>query len=154
MKKISNITLAIILSLNTVACAMPAKSSSAVSAEMAVDDSRAEPLLPAAYLDTSYARPTGRTIQVKGGPDGARDFQAALNSASAGETIALEAGAEFVGNFTLPAKPEAGDNWITIRSSAPDTKLPPAGTRVSPADAPAMPKLVHTSATRPLERRA
>ena len=142
MKKLSKLALAILLLFNVVACAMPASYSSGVSIEPVVDDARAEPLLPATYLDTSYVRPTGRTIQVKGGPEGARDFQAALSSASAGDTIALEAGAEFVGNFTLPAKPEAGDKWITIRSSAPDAKLPPAGTRVSPADAPAMPKLV------------
>ncbi|HEX5736721.1 MAG TPA: hypothetical protein VF131_28070 [Blastocatellia bacterium] len=145
--KLSKITLAIILSFNTVACAMPANTSSAVSIDTVVDDSRAEPLLPAVYLDTTYVRPTGRTIQVKGGPEGARDFQAALDSATAGDTIALEAGAEFVGNFTLPAKPAAGDKWITIRSAAPDTKLPPVGTRVSPAFAHAMPKLISPGAT-------
>lgn len=144
--KLSKITLAIVLSFNVVACAMPANSTSALSIEPVVDDSRAEPVLPAVYLDTTYVRPTGRTIQVKGGPEGARDFQSALNSATAGDVIALEAGAEFVGNFTLPAKPEAGNKWITIRSSAPDAKLPPAGTRVTPADAPAMPKLVSPNA--------
>ena len=147
MKTLLNTTLAIILLLNIIACAMPAKSSSAEAVETGGDDSRTEPQLPATYLDTSYVQPTGRTIQVKGGEAGARDFQAALNSANAGDVIALEAGAEFTGNFTLPAKPEAGDKWITIRSSAPDSRLPLAGTRVSPSFAPAMPKLVSPDST-------
>jgi hypothetical protein len=146
VKKLLNTTLAIILLLNIIACAMPAKSSSAEAVEPSGDDSKTEPQLPATYLDTSYAQPTGRTIQVKGGEAGARDFQAALNSANAGDVIALEAGAEFTGNFTLPAKPEAGNNWITIRSSAPDAKLPAAGTRVRPADSVAMARLVSPNA--------
>jgi hypothetical protein len=57
--------------------------------------------------------------------------------------IALEAGATFSGPFTLPAR--AGDGWVTIRSSA-EGRLPPPGTRVDPAQADAMPKLVATSA--------
>jgi hypothetical protein len=146
VKKLLNITFAIILSLNIVACASPAKSSSTDSVAVSSDDSRTEPQLPAVYIDTSYTRPTGRTIQVSGGEAGQREFQAALNSANPGDTIALEAGAEFVGNFTLPAKAAAAKNWITIRTSTPDAKLPPAGVRVSPADSRAMPKLVSPNA--------
>jgi hypothetical protein len=40
----------------------------------------------------------------------------------------------------LPAK--AGSSYITIRSSAADTALPGAGTRVKPADAALLPKIV------------
>jgi hypothetical protein len=67
------------------------------------------------------------------------DVQAALNSAQPGDLILLEAGATFVGNFVLPAK--TGDGFITIRSSASDALLPPAGTRIDPSDAPHLPKL-------------
>ena len=56
------------------------------------------------------------------------DFQTALNTARPGDVITLEAGATFVGPFTLPNKP--GADWIVIRTSAPDGNLPPPGTRV------------------------
>lgn len=59
------------------------------------------------------------------------DFQAALDRARPGDTILLAAGAEYVGNFNLPNKP--GNEYITIRSSAPDSELPPADTRIDPA---------------------
>ena len=67
------------------------------------------------------------------------DLQAALNSAQAGDTILLQAGATFVGNFTLPV--HAGTDFITVRSSAPDASLPPAGTRITPAYAAYLPKI-------------
>ena len=67
------------------------------------------------------------------------DLQAALNSARAGDTIVLEEGAEFVGSFVLPAK--TGDQWITLRSAAPDTVLPPAGMRIKPSQAPLLARL-------------
>jgi hypothetical protein len=60
------------------------------------------------------------------------DLQAALNSAQCGDTIALQAGATFTGSFTLPARPCDDQHWITIRTSTPDTGLPPEGTRVTP----------------------
>ena len=58
------------------------------------------------------------------------DLQQALNAAQPGDTILLQENAEFVGNFVLPAK--TGDAWITLRSAAPDTVLPPAGVRIQP----------------------
>jgi PKD repeat protein len=61
------------------------------------------------------------------------DLQAALNAAQPGDTVLLAEGAEFVGNFILPAK--SGDQWITLRTSAPDSVLPPAGWRIKPSDA-------------------
>src|SRR5687768_2764070 len=55
------------------------------------------------------------------------DLQAALNSAAPGDTITLQAGATFAGDFVLPVK--EGSTYITIRSSAPNGSLPVAGQR-------------------------
>jgi hypothetical protein len=96
----------------------------------------AEPELPRVYLNTTSGAPTGLTIRVAAGGD----FQAALNAAQPGDTITLEAGAAFRGPFTLPKKSGAG--WIIIRSSAPDSSLPPAGTRITPSYAAVMPTVV------------
>jgi len=96
------------------------------------------PELPRVYLDTTYALPTGPTITVPAGGD----FQAALNSAQPGSVIVLQAGATYAGNFSLPNKTGAG--WIYIQSSAL-TSLPAPGTRVTPAQAALMPKLIDTS---------
>ncbi|MBA3767686.1 MAG: hypothetical protein H0W99_12010, partial [Acidobacteria bacterium] len=74
------------------------------------------------------------------------DFQAALNTAQAGDTIVLEAGASYIGPFTLPAKPASTD-YITIQSSA--VAQLPAGTRVSPANAALMPKLLSPGNNQP-----
>ncbi len=83
------------------------------------------------------ANPTkAATINVPAGGD----FQAALNNAQPGDTIVLQAGATFVGPFWLPVK--SGSSYITVRTSAPDSSLPAADTRVTPAYANAMPKIV------------
>jgi len=71
-------------------------------------------------------------------PAGA-DLQAAINNAQSGDTLLLEAGATFTGNFVLPAKNNAA--MITIRSSAADSALPGASTRIDPSYAPLLPKL-------------
>jgi hypothetical protein len=94
------------------------------------------PALPTTFVDTSLVASTGRTIQVGAGAD----LQAALNSAQPGDVVSIAPGATFVGNFTLPKKD--GDGWITVRSSAPDESLAPQGTRVTPAQAASMPKLI------------
>jgi PKD repeat protein len=67
------------------------------------------------------------------------DLQQALNAAQPGDVILLAQGAEFVGNFVLPEK--TGDGWITIRTSTPDTVLPPPGVRILPAYAPLLARL-------------
>src|SRR5882724_5801853 len=92
------------------------------------------PELPRVFLDTTYVAPTGPVIPVPAGAD----FQAALNAASPGTTLVLQAGATYTGNFTLPANP--GPGWIYIVSSALSSL--PEGTRVTPAQASLMPKLV------------
>ncbi|PYN80939.1 MAG: hypothetical protein DMD96_12795 [Candidatus Rokuibacteriota bacterium] len=80
------------------------------------------PELPRAFLDTTLVPPSGQTIIVPAGGD----LQAALNAAQPGDVITLQAGATFRGPFTLPNK--AGLGWITVRTSAPDSSLPPPGT--------------------------
>jgi hypothetical protein len=75
------------------------------------------------------------TLHVRAGDD----LQAALNAAQPGDTILLEAGATFLGNFVLPVK--AGSQLVTVRSAADDTVLPGPGQRITPAHAPLLPKL-------------
>ena len=72
------------------------------------------------------------------GPGGS--LQAAINSAQPGDRILLEPGTTYSGNFVLPDK-GSSDQYITIRSAAPDAVLPPDGVRVTPADAPNLPRL-------------
>jgi PKD repeat protein len=67
------------------------------------------------------------------------DLQQALDAAQPGDTVLLQEGAEFVGNFVLPFK--TGSGWITVRTSAPDSVLPPAGVRIRPSDAPLLARL-------------
>ena len=74
------------------------------------------------------------------------DLQAAFNAARPGDTILLQAGAAFTGNFVLPAK--GGSSYITVRSAAPDSSLPAAGTRITPAYAGVMPKILSDRPTR------
>ena len=76
------------------------------------------------------------TINVAAGGN----FQAALDSAQPGDVITLAADATFTGPFTLPFNP--GPAYITIRTSAPDSSLPPAGTRIDPSYSGVLPKLV------------
>src|SRR5688572_11449208 len=94
------------------------------------------PELPRAYVDTTYTPPTGASLYVPAGGD----LQSALDSAQPGDVIALQAGASFTGNFTLPAR--TGTDWIILRSAAPDSALPAAGVRVQPSDAVAFPKIL------------
>lgn len=70
------------------------------------------------------------TVTVRAG----EDLQAALDAARPGDTILVQAGATFTGNFVLPAKD--GADYITVRSSTPDEELPAPGVRIGPDDAP------------------
>jgi hypothetical protein len=67
------------------------------------------------------------------------DLQAALDQAQPGDTILLDAGAIFRGNFVLGVK--SGTSYITIRSNTADNLLPPAGTRITPAAASLLAKI-------------
>ncbi|MFN0111076.1 MAG: hypothetical protein ACKVZH_19620 [Blastocatellia bacterium] len=96
----------------------------------------ATPELPRVLLDTTYTAPIGRAITVNAGGD----LQAAINQAAPGDTILLQAGATFTGNFTLPNK--TGTGWIVIRTSTPDGSLPAQGTRITPQNAGLLPKIM------------
>lgn len=90
--------------------------------------------MPQAFVQTDGIESSGKTIDVSSGGS----FQAALNQAQPGDVISLQAGAIFMGPFTLPEK--SGSAWITVDSSAINN-LPKPGVRVAPADAANMPKL-------------
>jgi hypothetical protein len=66
------------------------------------------------------------------------NLQSALTNAQPGDTIALDAGATYVGNFTLPNK--GGSTFITIRTGG-DAGLPAEGGRISPDQAPLLAKI-------------
>jgi hypothetical protein len=82
------------------------------------------------------SRSAGSAINVPAGGD----LQAALNAANPGDTILLAAGATYTGSFKLPTK--SGSSFITIRTSASDSQLPPAGTRIDPSYFAVLPKIL------------
>ena len=88
-----------------------------------------------ALITLTATTASAATITVNAGGN----LQTALNSAQPGDTIVLQAGATFTGNFTLPAK--SGAAYITIRSSAADASLPAANVRIDPRYASYLPKL-------------
>ena len=59
-------------------------------------------------------------------------LQPAIDAAAPGDTILLRAGETFVGPFILRAK-ASSSAWITIRSDAADSLLPPEGVRLIPS---------------------
>jgi hypothetical protein len=111
-------------------------SGSAASATQTRDDA-GPPDLPRVTVDVPAIAVTGRTIHVPA--DG--NLQKAIDEAKPGDAITLTPGATYRGPFELRRKD--GDQWIVIGSAAKD--LPATGTRVSPSDAPKMPKLVAES---------
>ena len=66
------------------------------------------------------------------------DFTSALNNAQLGDTINLQAGTTYTGNFILKNK-TTGSGWITIQSS--NLANIAAGVRVAPSDATNMPRI-------------
>ena len=87
----------------------------------------------AIVLGVSVRTTRAATITVPAGGD----LQSALTNAQPGDTIRLEAGATFVGNFTLPNK--NGTAVITIETTP--AGLPGAGARIGPAQAARLAKL-------------
>ncbi len=85
--------------------------------------------LPRVYVASSLkATPApGKTLTVHAG----QDPSPAISEASCGDTIQLEAGATF-GPLVLPEKKCDDSHWIILRTSAPDSKLPAEGTRLTP----------------------
>lgn len=85
--------------------------------------------LPRVHLKTSL-RDTpapGKVVHIHAGEDPSQ----ALAQASCGDTVELEAGATFR-RLLLPQKKCDDSHWIIVRTSAPDSKLPPEGTRLTP----------------------
>ena len=70
----------------------------------------------------------GKTVLVKT----KEELKSALDAAVCGETIKLQSGSDFRGNFNFPAKKCDDARWIILRSSADDNELPPEGTRITP----------------------
>jgi len=68
-------------------------------------------------------------------------LQLAIDSASCGDTIELQAGVVFVGRFHFPQKACDDSHWIIVRTGAPDSALPPESTRLKPcfAGVPSLP---------------
>ena len=58
------------------------------------------PERPRVFLDTTYVAPVGRQTTIPAGGD----LQGALNAAQPGDTLVLQAGATYTGNFTLPTR--------------------------------------------------
>jgi hypothetical protein len=86
--------------------------------------------LPRVHMDSSLAATpaSGKVISVKSG----ENLQQALEHVNCGDTLQLEAGATFTGNFYFRQKPCDDQHWIIVRTSAPDAALPPQGTRLTP----------------------
>lgn len=74
------------------------------------------------------------TIQVRAG----QSLQAAIDAAQPGDTLVLDPGATYTGNFVLPVK--SGTGFITIRT-ADSLDLPGVNTRVMPSHAPLLAKI-------------
>src|SRR5450755_1344717 len=125
----SNPTLALkVLSTLASLTVMLAFSAAASAAATGNFDGPAE--LPRVYVQTDLAHTPapGTVISVPSGGN----YQEALNNANCGDTIKLQAGATFAGTFVVPARPCDDSHWIIVRTSAPDSSLPPEGTRISP----------------------
>lgn len=86
--------------------------------------------LPRVYVQSALANTPadGKTWSVTD----AAGLQTALNSSACGDTISLKAGATFTGSWTFPGKSCDDQHWIIVRTSAPDSSLPPEGTRLTP----------------------
>jgi putative Ig domain-containing protein len=76
------------------------------------------------------------TISVPAGGN----LQDAIDAAKPGDVITLEPGATYIGNFVLRNKGATND-YITLRSAAPDSALPGPGVRMTPKYAAQLPKI-------------
>jgi hypothetical protein len=88
--------------------------------------------LPRVFLNYPPTVPL-RTVHVAAGAN----LQAAINAAQPGDQLCLPDSARYVGNFTVSNGSTA--NWITMGSCSP---LPPWQTRMTPALASKLPKIV------------
>jgi hypothetical protein len=100
----------------------------------------ADPERPRAFVDVRFQSQKGRTSLIRSG----QDLQIALDGAQPGDTLLLEAGATFSGNFVL--RPKTGTGRIVIASSTLATTLPRSGTRIGPEHSPLLAKIVSPNA--------
>lgn len=77
--------------------------------------------------DSSVTPSPGATIVVAAG----QSVSARLSRAVCGDVVTLAAGASFA-PFMVPAKGCTASNYITIRTSSPNSSLPPEGERITP----------------------
>jgi len=86
--------------------------------------------LPRVLINSALANTPapGRTLKIKQGDS----LQDALEGAKCGDTLQLQAGAVFEGEFRFPAKPCDDAHWIILRTSAADDALPAEGRRLTP----------------------
>jgi hypothetical protein len=110
--------------ISLLACARAATN----PAQAAQFDGPAE--LPRILLKTSLAdSPAPRSVRtVKEGDN----LQRAIDAATCGETLSLQAGAVYQGLIQMPDKQCDDAHWIVVRTNAPDASLPPEGTRLTP----------------------
>jgi hypothetical protein len=106
---------------------VPARAISAAAPANGNFDGPAELPRVVVHSSMSDTPAPGKVIRVRAGEDAGE----AVEKASCGDTVQLQAGATF-GRITLPAKKCDDSHWIIIRTSAPDSKLPPEGTRLEP----------------------
>jgi hypothetical protein len=86
--------------------------------------------LPRVYIRSSLSdTPSPRKVRTV---IGGSNLQQAINSAACGDTLLLQAGATFTGKLVFPAKNCDDSHWITLRTSAADSALPPEGKRLTP----------------------
>jgi hypothetical protein len=116
------------------------------------------PELPRIFLDTTYpSLSSSRTIRVVKSscgeiPNCYTSLQKAIDEASLGDEIVIDAGLVIDGPITLKEK-TLGSGWIIIRSGSM-FNLPPPGSRVSPSHAQFMPKIVAPGSNLPAMRAA
>lgn len=91
---------------------------------------------PPAVVNTALPAQSGAVLRVS--PTNCNDpvtgLQALLNSAQLGDTIEITAGQVCSGVYSFPAK--TGSGWVVVRTSTPNSQLPPPGKRISTADKP------------------
>ncbi|WP_447986181.1 hypothetical protein [Nitrospira sp. Nam74] len=107
------------------------------------------PELPRVYVDTSMPTTSITKTVCNSGCNYTNDqLQQAIDEAQLGTTILLQAGAIYTPlddrGFLLRNK-TSGNGWIIIRTSAPDSSLPSAGTRLTPSYANVLPKIVRSA---------
>jgi hypothetical protein len=98
--------------------------------------------LSAATLGTILAITGAGSSPARGGHAvgaGPADLQAALNAARSGDTILLDPGARYVGNFVLPVK--EGNEYITVQTAIDPRRVTLNGGRIDPAEAGLLAKI-------------